>query len=325
MTGSSDVNIPPPSAEEKALQAEQTDLLRQQRDIIGEQSRVQKLLDPFLFESAGVKPIFDDAGKVIAFDKIEDPNEALREKIETGFLERTEQALAGELPVNPALLRDLDTQQQAVEERLRRQLGPGYETSTPGQQALQKTLESRNVLLEGARRGDLTLAEQLGLAREQSNEQRINSFLSRTLGVNQAQSPFASGFGQVASGFNQPISSFQNQRNLQTQGAFFNQQNAGSGLFGTLAGAAVGGFAGAGGTAAGSALFGTPPSDKRLKEDIEYYDTWGDIVFYTFKYIGSTIERIGVMAQDLIGTRHEHAVITGEDGYYRVDYSELGL
>tara|TARA_Y100000310_G_scaffold292684_1_gene321663 strand:+ start:139 stop:1617 length:1479 start_codon:yes stop_codon:yes gene_type:complete len=88
--------------------------------------------------------------------------------IREGFISRTEAALAGDLPVNPALLRDLEQRQALLGENLRRSLGPDFATSTPGQNALAAFERERTIALEGARRSDLTMAEQLGIQREQN-------------------------------------------------------------------------------------------------------------------------------------------------------------
>ena len=49
LCGGGGVSVPGPSAEERALQREQTELLREQRDILSRQVREQQLLAPFLF------------------------------------------------------------------------------------------------------------------------------------------------------------------------------------------------------------------------------------------------------------------------------------
>lgn len=58
---SPDVNVPEPTPEERALQTEQVEILRQQRDIIKQQARQQELLAPLLFEQSGIRPIYSEA------------------------------------------------------------------------------------------------------------------------------------------------------------------------------------------------------------------------------------------------------------------------
>lgn len=67
------------------------------------------------------------------------------------------------------------------------------------------------------------------------------------------------------------------------------------------------------------------PSDARLKKDITYIGTNDlGLKLYKFRYSSGSQFYVGVMAQDIILT-HPHAVSVGPDGYYRVDYSALGI
>jgi len=69
----------------------------------------------------------------------------------------------------------------------------------------------------------------------------------------------------------------------------------------------------------------TPPiSDRRLKRNIELVETRNGIRIYSFQYLWSDEQFVGVMAQDLLGTEHESAVVE-RNGYYTVDYSQLGF
>jgi hypothetical protein len=68
-----------------------------------------------------------------------------------------------------------------------------------------------------------------------------------------------------------------------------------------------------------------PPSDIRLKRNIRYVSTTSDgIILYEFQYLWSDQIYVGVMAQDLLLT-HPDAVILYPDGFYRVDYTMLGM
>jgi len=243
------VNVPGPTEQEQALQAQQTRLLEQQATAFTEQQRIQQLLSPFIFESSGVKPIFDpnQPGRIISFEPQADELAPLRSQIEKGFLERTQAALSGQLPVNPALLSDLAENERTLRETLRRQLGPGFETSSPGIEALGEFGQRRSELLESARRGDLSLAEQLGLSREQANQMQLQNLLRNISGASNFPFQAAGGFGQAAAGFNAPLQlGFQN-RGMQFQANLAKQQ-AQSQLFGDIFGAVgtIGGLALAG-------------------------------------------------------------------------------
>lgn len=84
-----------------------------------------------------------------------------RQEIEQLQLDRSIAALRGELPVDPALLRDLDEQEQKLRDQLRKQLGTGFETSTPGIEALSEFGNRRSEILERVRRGDIEAADRL--------------------------------------------------------------------------------------------------------------------------------------------------------------------
>jgi len=68
----------------------------------------------------------------------------------------------------------------------------------------------------------------------------------------------------------------------------------------------------------------TFPSDRRLKRNIELLETRNNIKIYSFQYLWSDEYFVGVMAQDLLGTKYESAV-KERDGFYTVDYSQLGF
>lgn len=67
-------------------------------------------------------------------------------------------------------------------------------------------------------------------------------------------------------------------------------------------------------------------SDRRLKTDIVALgETEDGIKLYSWKYKSDLVTTwVGVMAQDLEAT-HPEALVTGENGFYRVNYSDLGV
>ena len=68
-----------------------------------------------------------------------------------------------------------------------------------------------------------------------------------------------------------------------------------------------------------------PSSDIRLKTNIQRIGTAAhDLPLYTFSYLDKEGVYEGVMAQDVMNVVPA-AVVTGEDGYYRVDYDMLGI
>lgn len=65
-------------------------------------------------------------------------------------------------------------------------------------------------------------------------------------------------------------------------------------------------------------------SDKRLKMNIELVRVEAGLNVYSFSYLWDrTKTYIGVMAQELLGTKYADAVSTDKQGFYVVDYSML--
>jgi len=80
------------------------------------------------------------------------------------------------------------------------------------------------------------------------------------------------------------------------------------------------------GTIAGAALpLMFPGSDRNLKTNIKHINTINGIKIYSFNYIWSYLQSVGVMAQDLLKMpEYKHAVHTTNIGYV-VDYSQLPI
>lgn len=67
------------------------------------------------------------------------------------------------------------------------------------------------------------------------------------------------------------------------------------------------------------------PSDIRLKRDIHAIDRLANgLTVYRFRYLWSDVEMVGVMAQDVLEVVPD-AVVMGAEGFYSVDYGQLGL
>ena len=89
--------------------------------------------------------------------------------------------------------------------------------------------------------------------------------------------------------------------------------------------AAANAYASAGSTITNAALgYGMYSSDIRLKKDIEFLKYKDDIKLYKFKYKWSNDYYVGVLAQDLLGTKYASS-ISKVLGFYCVDYSKLGI
>ncbi|PWT71740.1 MAG: hypothetical protein C5B59_17325 [Bacteroidetes bacterium] len=179
---------------------------------------------------------------------------------------REQQALEGKLPVDPGLITSLNEQQAQTEEGLRNNLGPGWATSTPAIQAMSKFNLNKQNILESARRGDLSMAEQLGLAMNPSQffgspsagsfggMYGAPNFAGQAGGIpGQIAGQFGTLFGNAAQGYNAPLQYWQNLQGMGLQANMANAQNS-LGVLGALGGG-IGQLAGMG---AYGALFGSP-------------------------------------------------------------------
>lgn len=295
--------VPKPTEEEKALQRNQAELLALQTEILKQQRSQQAILLPFLAEQEGFQVETDEFGNVTKISKTPTELELMRKDLETQLTKRSLDALAGNLPVSPGLERDLAKQEETLRNKLGTQLGPGFETSTPGIEALQKQKESAEVLREGARTAQLTLAEQLGITREQQNDfsRQSSQDILRQGSIGDPLT-LAGAFGQTASGFGKAQEPFIAQRQMQLQANIAGAQNKAS-MFG-----------------AGIGLIGSLFSDERLKSDAIVISRRPDgIPIYKYKMGG--VERIGMFAGD-VAKVYPHAVGV-RMGYKTVDYGAV--
>lgn len=213
----------PQGQQEGAIQKEQAEFLRLQKESIETQQRFEQMIQPVLLRQAGFDVQQDETGKIISITKPQDPNAGLRGEIETGLLQRSKAALEGNLPVDPGLLRDLKKFDEDLESQLRKQFGDL--NSSPAQEALQRARESKELILGQARRGDLSMAEQLSQQRQGANQGLIDSGFDRT-GALSARGDFSGQFAQAGASAGAAINPFQFNRNLASQESQFSRSFA---------------------------------------------------------------------------------------------------
>jgi hypothetical protein len=281
----SKVSVPAPSEEEKALQRNQAELLGLQRTIIEQQQQQNKVLLPFLAQQEGFDVQVDDSGNIVSISQSAEETARRTQSNEITSLlnQRSLDALHGNLPVDPALEEDLRVQEQELRNRLTGQLGPGYETSTPGIETLGNFFRQAEVLRSGARTGQLTLAEQLGITREQQQafERQSSEDILRTSAVGDPLT-FAGAFGQTARGYGQAQQPYIQNRQMQLQASVANASSS----MGFL-GAAIGGI---------GALFSDPDG----KADLERVSSTPDgIPIYVYTHRGTGERMIGVLSTDV--------------------------
>ncbi len=202
------------------------------------------------------------------------------------LLDRTQQAIRGELPVDPNLESQFGRTEAVLRESLRKNLGPGYDTSTPGIQALADFNRRKQETIYQAQHGEIGSAGAQAIAGQQggiaptfsnpyaniSNAGTAGQFLSpfTSAGSPNARSaqllgtvgaPFSNsgGFGTLSQLYGEQaaglMKSNQGYGALSAQAQQEKQKQYSQ--YGALAGAAVGTFFGPGyGTAIGGALGG---------------------------------------------------------------------
>lgn len=158
-----------------------------------------------------------------------------RKEIERLGTERELAALRGELPLNPGLLSDLDKQERQMRLALTKQLGPGWETSTPGIEATRQFNLMKNTVLENARRGDLTLADALQTGALGNTLTSRGAFMTGSGAATQLPFGNIGGYGQVAQGYGNLGQALSAQRMAQYQAQLASGQGSGFGqIFGSL-------------------------------------------------------------------------------------------
>lgn len=234
MTGGG-VKAPQPTAEERELQRAQAEQLAEQTRILKAQQAQLTAILPFIAKQSGYEIELGLDGTIKSIKESTAPDAVKRRELESELLDRSLKALRGELPVDPQLETALDRQEEELRGRLAQQFGPGYETSTPGIETLAKFEETGEGLRSAARRDQLTLSEQLSMAR--SEEKQVNNASFQSTAFGQPQN-FAQLFGNVAAGYGKAQQPFIANRQLQLQASIANQQSQASSMagFGQLAG-----------------------------------------------------------------------------------------
>jgi hypothetical protein len=158
-----------------------------------------------------------DQRAVVGLTRADDPARDMREENEQLLLERQNAALRGELPVSPALLSDLDQQEEDLRASLMENLGTGYETSTPGIEAMAKFGEHRNAILEATRRDDIAGAGNLANQMGGFMDSLVNSRTNR--GMTAGSMPFmnSSNLLNISNGAMGPMQYMQGNRALDFQ------------------------------------------------------------------------------------------------------------
>jgi hypothetical protein len=148
-------DVPEPTEQEQQIQNIQLQQYQQGQEL-------QKQLMPFQLENMGL--IRDKKTKKLREmteeEKLAGMSESERQQYDISRLQqnRLEAALGGTLPVDPAMEENLKNEEGKLREYLSQTLGPEYEQSTAGIQALSKFQTQAESLRYSARRGEMDVA-----------------------------------------------------------------------------------------------------------------------------------------------------------------------
>lgn len=215
-------------------------------DLQMEQANKFKALEPIMLAESGLKYNPQTKG----YEYLNPGQQANKQEIERLQTERSLKALKGELPVSETLKKELELGENKMKERLFRQLGPGWELSTPGQNAMREYQTMATSLKEGEQRDMLTTAEALALNRQNS----------RSTSQQQFENPFAAQ-ARSYSPYQNTLNNAQQQDNFNRNMQFESEKAKGQERAGYISGGASLGMSGL----AAWSMF----SDPAMKEDIE--------------------------------------------------------
>lgn len=204
----------------------------------------------------------------------EDPEQA---EIKRLMEERQLAALKGELPLDPSLTRGIETQEEELRNRLRANLGEGYETSTPGIEAMAEFGKRAEELRYAASRGEIFDTSMLNAGLSESR-------MGQIFGLYGLPSQSYAGANSLMQGYGSTLGQMFANRELSAQARMSSQASLAS-LFGTAIGAGAGIYA---------------LSDERVKTDIkEVGTTESGVPVYTYRFKGDPVVRMGVLAQEV--------------------------
>lgn len=250
-------------------------------DLQLQQAEYAQALQPLELEQQGYRIQRDETGKPIKLDVIPGSIQDLQTQTARRLLERQNQALSGTLPVDPALQKQFDRSDAILDETLRKNLGEGYATSTPGIQAQAQAASNRENAIYAAQHGEIGYAGQLAnQALDRFNVNNPYNTLQRTSGSAQFLSPFAqegttnarsaqligtveapyrntSGFGTLSQLYGNALQPYQFQRANEYQADLAKSKNNIANIFSrNFVGSFANSFGNSLGKAGGSAIMG---------------------------------------------------------------------
>jgi len=195
--------------EQRDQLSEQLGINRTQLEIAAEQLRIQQENLPTQEALQAAQLELSNLGIQMNIEQLERIRQdeaqfgGIRREVEQLQLERSKAALKGELPVASGLVAEFNKAEEQLKENLLRQLGPGFETSSAGIEALAEFEQRKQQTFDAARRGDISQIESLSISRQAANRQTFGDTFpgigTNFTGLNTAQIPNITGAAGVAS------------------------------------------------------------------------------------------------------------------------------
>lgn len=249
--------VPRPNVEEQDLRAltmesaqAEANLNRLLESIVQAQLSHYQAMEPIMLAEQGLQKVTNEDGS-FSYQPVNPELWEQGREVERLAQERTLAALRGELPVSPGLERDIEESQRVMQERMHRQLGPGWDTSTPGMWMQNDFTRRSNELREAERRGEIAGANALTIGAQQARANRAGHDPAGAVGANRMGTIGAAnltfgGAGQNFVGYQQPWQAdrgLQASANAQAHMANVSTRNALLGGAMNLGGQAIGGLA----------------------------------------------------------------------------------
>jgi hypothetical protein len=144
-------------------------LVEQQIEDLKAQREEEALFKPEFYRSQGytLDPATGQYRKMTEEERIAgmNPGEKSAYTIQQLANERTLKAMKGELEIDPAVEQDIASEEERTRADLLKNLGTGYEVSTPGMKRLEEMKAKANALRSQLRHGEISMAEGVSAGR----------------------------------------------------------------------------------------------------------------------------------------------------------------
>jgi hypothetical protein len=173
--GSDDIEVPTSPLDNRLKQLQVQQLERSLSG--GNQAQILALIDDY-------DVVIDDDGQFVsATPKAPTEMEQKSEQVQSLLLDQTLGALSGDLEIPSGVYSEFEDQEAILREGLLKQLGTGYETSTPGIETLGEFEQNRLETIEGMKFGRLGQLEAMNLARSGNRRSEEELLLSKLFGA----------------------------------------------------------------------------------------------------------------------------------------------